>query len=247
MNKLEILPRLVMELSRTETAAVLCHTPCFVSESGELNRQEMCQHARDLLQSKAFLGFMMTSICECEDLVEKLNMYPHVFLERTFIYRPTSPLLAELCMLLSMLENLQNPTRDAVVAILQRARELGKRSRSVDAAYVAKGIETVGATIFAVSGLNAEGLSLASPLVMYKFYACIEKTAGNCTAFLKDIYLSSKKMMTGIDDQIPESRIPFNIFYEDTVMTRHYQNKEVVRCLKIAALFFSSRKFIFLR
>lgn len=247
MDKLEIIPRLVMELSRTETAAVLCHTPCFVSEAGDLNRQEICQHARDLLQSKSFLGFMITSICECEDLVEKLNMYPHVFLERTFIYRPTSSLLAELCTLLSMLENLQSPTRDSVVAILQRAREISKRSRSVDAAYLAKGVETVASTIFAVSGLNAEGLSLTPPLVMYKFYACIEKTAGNCAGFLKDIYLSSKKMMADIEGQIPESQIPFNIFYEDTVMTRHYQNKEVVRCLKIAALFFTSRKFIFLR
>lgn len=226
---------MAMEFSKNGTASILTHTPVFVNLEGGVNWEKVNSHLKDALTSEFFVGFTISSICETEDLVSRLNIYPHVFLERTVLYKPNHPQLSEMCMLLSMLEHVTSPTPKFLLDVLHRATKLAGRLGSRDAAFLLAGIETVVATISKISNLQLPletAGKLPPPLVPFLLDQSLEGAEHSPSGFLRAIYLTSFKMNRGDDTPPPRESIQFNIFYQDTLFAKHFQNQAVVASLR---------------
>lgn len=224
-----------MEFSRSQTASILTHTPIFSSLEGGVNWEKLHCHLKETLSSDLFVGFTISSVFETEDLVEKFNLYPHVFLERTILYRPSHPRLAEMCMLLSMLEHHNSPTSKFLTDVLNRASKLAKRLGSREAGFLLAGIQMIIATVAKTFNiqlpLDISG-KLPSPLVPFLLYQNLGRAELSASGFLRDIYLSSFKMHRSRNDGPMRQSIPFNIFYQDTLLAKHFQNYGVVSGLR---------------
>ncbi|AAK07961.1 unknown [Bovine gammaherpesvirus 4] len=232
-----ILPRMILEVNTKDNVYVAANTPSFIVND-KLREEDLVSHVMTRASSANFLGFIMACVVECEDMVINLHIFPHVFKNRVFIYKPKSILLLELCSILSMIENLENPTGRGLDAVLRRAHCIfSKCKESMDARFLMNGIETLIATSLAYHNLNTDDCEpRVSPLVAYRLFRCLEDSNGESRGLLKSIFFNSHKMET--PDVSPnkgdgDKRV-FNIFYCDTIFTRHLRVPNVVRFFKCA-------------
>nr|CAC84337.1 hypothetical protein [Saimiriine gammaherpesvirus 2] len=228
-----IVPRLVLEVNKNKNVCIAANTPCFVVD-GVLMVEQLKTHIKSRMFSNKFVGFVMACFVENEDMVDSINMFPHVFSSRLFIYNPCNHILLEMCGLLSMLENLNTPSASLLSAIVERAYYLWTKSRCPDATFLLHGIKTIASTSSYFYGINAPVESIVSPLLMFKLYKCIEDGDPVSKGLLKPIYLTSWKMDTQYDAPSKDlsEKCVFNLFYCNTVFTKHLQHKEVLKLFK---------------
>ncbi|AAC95568.1 orf 42 [Ateline gammaherpesvirus 3] len=230
-------PRLVLEVNKSESVCIAANTPCFVVD-GVLMADQLRAHIRSRMLSNKFAGFIMACFVENEDMVESLNLFPHVFSSRLFIYNPCNHILLEMCGLLSMLENIAAPSASSLSAIVERAEYLWTKNKCPDAAFLLHGIKTLASTSSYFYNINSPVESLVSPLLMFKLYKCIEEGDPVSKGLLKPIYLTSWKMDTHYEASNKDicGGCVFNLFYCNTVFTKHLQNKEVLKLFKCACV-----------
>lgn len=241
-----LIPRLVLEVNANQKIAVASYTPQFVSACGELMVPDLMTHVKARIVSETFVGVVMTCLVEFEDMVSKLHLMPHVLAERTILFRPGNAQVLEMCMLLSMLENLKNPTIIFLRSLVRRARFLYSKNLSHDASFLLHGIETLCATLVDVYKLDPQNKeNFSSPLLMYKFYACLEEASEEARGLLKPIFLGSHKMDLGRPSR-PETHhsVKFSMFYCSTLLTKHFDTASVVEVVKVTCLGGSPRAHI---
>lgn len=219
-----VFPRLVLEVNQRESICIAAATPNFIV-NGSLFVPDFCAHVRTRMRSENFKGFVITCLTDSEDMVGRLNMFPHVLEGRLFIYKPTNQILMELCALLSMLENFSCPSREAVMSIVHRARILYNKCPTPDATFILQGVETIAATTIYYHDLDpTKTENLCQPLLHYKLKKELDYVEEESRGLLKAIYLDSNK----IDRRVPyvndkstlEKQHTFNLLYSDTVFTR---------------------------
>lgn len=231
-----MIPRLVMEVSKSGDICLLSHPPNFIDSNDRIKYAELRAHIKTILNSNVFLGFSVCCLCETEDMITKLDIYPHVFAERTFIYRPQSTVLVELCMLLSLVENLPDMSVDALLNILDRARFLSDRTLLEDAKFLARGVEALVSTAifyYHPAETPSARLRLQQPLLRYKFYKTLynEERETESGGLLKSIFFDSVKM--NMNDTTPNcAHHELNILYLDSIFTKHFSNGDVIKHLK---------------
>lgn len=237
------IPRLVLEVNTNEKICVASYTPPFISANGELLVPDLMTHVKTRIVSDTFVGVVMSCLIESEDMVTKLNLMPHVFAGRTFLYRPGNAQVLEMCMLLSMLENLKTPTLQFLKSLLFRARFLYGKTLSQDAAFLLHGIETLSATLVSVLKLDPQNQEhLASPLLMYKLYACLDEASEEAQGLLKPIFCESYKMeLANPSSSEQHHTIKFSMFYCTTWLTKHFDTAQVVEVIKTTCLYSSPK------
>lgn len=244
-----ILLRLSLEVNKSGNICVAAGTPVFTSSKGELLVPDLITHVKTRLVSQSFLGMIVTCLVEAEDYVNQLKILPFAFKERTFLFKPRNPSALELCMLLSMLENLKNPTLKFIMSILNRARFIYNKTLSEDATLFCYSIEKLGSTLIWYYDLDpANEQIINTPLLTYKFYKCIEESSEEAQNLLRPIYLESEKMNVPYDElQRPDTVYKYNMFYYDTIFTKHLRNEKVVEIYRDVCLNHSARAHVFLK
>lgn len=232
------------EVCRSGQICLMSYTPAFLI-GDDLDLPGLRTHLKTLTASSTFVGFTICCLCENEDLVVKLDLYPHVFRERTFLFKPSSDLVLELCALLSTIENSPRLSIQALLNMLRRARHLtGRSGGSQDARFLLQGIETLVSTTvcYYFPDMNPpQRFQLQPPLLRYKFYKAISNEPESETGgLLQSIFFDSVKMSTDGDDD----SVNFNIFYLDSIFTKHLANRDVVKNLKRVCLRTVSRDHI---
>lgn len=242
-----VVPRLLLEISKKNDICVATNTPLFLS-GNTLNITELSSHIKARAASNTFIGFYMVSLLAHEDVVHYINLFPHVFLERSIIFKSKNLVSMELCGILSMLENNKNFSEDFIFSCLKRARVLYSKSPNKDNSFLLNGIETIVSTLFHFYGVHIEDdvmCHLPSPLFMYKLFKVIESDSASAQGLLKPIFLEPWKMQT--EANFKKIKMAFTLLYNDTVLTNHLKNHSVIQCIKETCLFNSSQNFIILQ
>lgn len=242
-----IFPRLMLELNKKNDIYLATNTPLFICNDGSVNVSDLQAHIKSRIISPHFEGFVFVSILDNEDTVDKLDIYPHVFLSRIHIIRSQDTTLMELCALLSMVENVETPTRATMFSILNRARLVYSRSPSKDSAYILNGIECLISTLlwyYELTPVPPE--NLPAPLAMFKLHKCLSEAPEETRGLLKPIYLEPWKM--SLDDgrsYNSPTRGSFSLFHNDTLLTRHLKSPEILKCIRYVSTLFSANTSIF--
>ncbi|QDQ69249.1 tegument UL7 [Colobine gammaherpesvirus 1] len=234
-----VTPRLVLEVHRKNNALIGCNTPR-MGLKDRLNIRELDIHVRSRLLSPNFVGFIVVCLVEHEDMVTHVDLYPHVFRERLRLFKPTSASIVELCCLLSMLENCTQLSPAYLWSVLSRARRTHERTKGIDADFLMQGIETVSATIACMFKFPPGPDLRATPLLLFKLYKELGDSSTPMGGLLKPIYLESFRLgEEGATSKVEQTfgTDSMNIFYCDTVFTKHLENKDVLKYIKICGLF----------
>ncbi|ALE14753.1 ORF42 [Felid gammaherpesvirus 1] len=227
------LPRMVLEVNRSNNVCIASNSETFFQKE-ELDVAALAKYVRQKTISPTYRGFIMTCLLETEDMVEKINLYPHVFKERVFIYTPVHNSAIELCVLISILENFTSPTLVSILSILQRARFIYTKYKSKDTAFLLNGIEALAATTINYFELaNNDDHTTQPGLLLYKLHKAIEGGSVESKGLLKPIFLYSFKM-DGKENTLNSQSIcqSFNIFYSETIFTHHFRCPQVVSIYK---------------
>lgn len=242
--KQPIIPRFALEVNKHSTICMASGTPSFITKKEELNIPDFIAHIKARLVSEHFVGFVMACLVENEDLVDRLNLFPHVFQQRIFLYRPNNVHIIELCALLSMLEGLKVPTLKGIASIIQRARHTYSKFPSTDAAFILHGIETLGYTLIHYYSLDSSN-SGTKPhcLMMYKLHKAIGDIDPDVHGLLKSIYFESSKIITPYTEDNTDDT--FNLFYSETIFTKHFKCKEIIKAFKLCCLRYPIKTVIF--
>ncbi|AMA67397.1 tegument protein UL7 [Vespertilionid gammaherpesvirus 1] len=227
------LPRMVLEVNRTQSLC-LAISPTPTWKNGEIHVPSLVNYVKNKMDSDTFFGFVMVSLLECEDLVDSLDIYPHIFSQRTFLFYPSNACIFELCILTSILENIKNPTLNSVLSLLKRARYIYSKNPSLDCAFMLHGIEVIGSTILQYFDLDPDKKHTFYPgLLLYKMHKALENGTIESKGLLKPIYTDSYKMITDTDSSFDDNEeMDFNVFYSDTIFTHHLKCETVLRIFK---------------
>lgn len=229
-----VIPRLVLEVSKNDNICAACNSPDFTDHHSNLNVKDLSAHVKARLASPHFVGFTICSIVTCEDKVHTLDMFGHVLQERLLLYRPENYYIAELCVILSCLENCPTPTPKLLDQYLKRARFACALSQSPDAAFLLHGIEVLVATLVAWCSLQPEFLeTLPSGLQAYCIYKDLLKFDPDCKDLMTCMFCSAFKL-EHIEEEKIKSQFTFNLFYSPTILTKHYNHKQIVKHFKRA-------------
>nr|WIM51676.1 MAG: hypothetical protein ADFBMEEK_00042 [Peromyscus leucopus gammaherpesvirus] len=242
-----IYPRLMLELNKKGDIYLATNTPLFICNDGSVNVSDLQAHVKSRILSPYFEGFVFSSILDNEDTVDKLDIYPHVFLSRIHILKSADIYLMELCAILSMVENLEKPTRAAMFSMLNRARLVYSRSPSKDSAYILNGIEYLISTLLWYYELTpVPPGNLPEPLMMFKLHKCLNESSEDTRGLLKPIYLEPWKMSLedGRTYNSP-TKGSFSLFHNDTLLTRHLKSPEILNCIRYISTMFSANTTIF--
>ncbi|AJG42966.1 hypothetical protein KM481_gp36 [Harp seal herpesvirus] len=234
MSSYPLIPRMVLEVNRSDNTQIASNSE-LLFENGELHVQSLVSYVKLKTVSHTFEGFVMACLLETEDMLEKINLHPHVFMQRVFTYKPAHVCILELCVLLSMLENYPKPTLKGVLSIVKRAKFIYSKHQCLDAAFLLHGIETIAATTINYFDLDKEGVCTLGPgLLLFKLHKAIESGSVESKGLLKPIFLNSFKMegdgWSMYEDNSTFSN--FNIFYLETIFTCHFGCAPVVSIYK---------------
>lgn len=242
--KQPIIPRFVLEVNKHSTICMASGTPSFINKNEELNIPDFIAHIKARLMSEHFVGFVMACLVENEDLVDRLNIFPHVFQQRIFLYRPNNVHVIELCALLSMLEGLTVPSLKGITSILKRARYIYSKFPNTDAAFLLHGLETLGYTLIHYYSLNTPDTEQKNHcLMMYRLHKAIGEIDPDVHGLLKSIYFESSKIITPYTEDNTDDT--FNLFYSETIFTRHFKCKEIIKAFKLCCLKYPLKTVIF--
>lgn len=191
---LPLIPRMVLEVNKSDNVCVACNCPDLI-ENHILCLSKLVDYVKQKMVSETFVGFIMTCLLESEDLVDSLNLKPHVFKQRVFVLRPPNGCILELCVLLSIVENCSNFSLSALLSILRRARNTYSRNPSIDSSFLLHGIETLCSTAMTYFKLDPHQTHTTyQGLMMYKMQSVLEEGSIESKGLLKPIYLESHKM-----------------------------------------------------
>ncbi|UTM04348.1 tegument protein UL7 [Equid gammaherpesvirus 2] len=230
--------RMVLEVNRCENLCVACNSPVLVRD-GALCVSQTLDYVKQKLVSDTFMGFAMACLLDCEDLVDSINLAPHVFAQRVFVFRPPNSYLLEMCVLSSMLENCETYTRRFVESLVSRARFIYSKSPCIDACFLLHSIEMMASTIIDYFKLDPEGTQPRYPgLMMYKLHGAIEGGSFESKGLLRPIYHESFKLCSDPDasfdeeEETGEAGVTFNVFYCETIFTKHLRAEAVAKVFK---------------
>ncbi|AIU39566.1 tegument protein UL7 [Equid gammaherpesvirus 5] len=236
--------RMVLEVNSCENLCVACNSPDLLKD-GALSVSQLLEYVKQKLVSDTFVGFAMACLLDCEDLVDSINLLPHVFERRVFVYRPSNSYVLELCVLASMLENRDSYTKLFVDSLLGRARFVYSKNPCIDACFLLHSIETLASTVMDYYKLDPHGSRARYPsLMMYKLHAAIEGGSVESKGLLRPIYHESYKLYSDPDasfdedceEEAGDGRVTFNMFYCDTIFTKHLRSEAVVKTFKARCL-----------
>ncbi|QFN51643.1 ORF 42 [Macacine gammaherpesvirus 5] len=239
-----VLPRLMLEVHKKNSICMASNTPKLCVR-GRLNVPDLGVHVRTRLQSATFTGFVFACVVEHEDMIDALDIYPHVFSDRVQLFKPASASVTELCCILSMLENYDKPPLSFILSALDRARYLHERYTCNDSAFVLYGIEVIASTLAAYHELNPpQGILRVPPLVRFKLHKLLDENADDMKGLLKPIYLESFRLTENVGEEEGHAET-FNIFYCGTIFTRHLHNASVLKYFQITSLHSIPRQTLF--
>nr|BEG23034.1 homolog of EHV2 ORF42 tegument protein UL7 [Macronycteris gammaherpesvirus 1]BEG23113.1 homolog of EHV2 ORF42 tegument protein UL7 [Macronycteris gammaherpesvirus 1] len=233
-----LISRLVLEVNKCENVCVASNAPNLI-EDGTLSVFKLVDYVKQKMVSDTFVGFVMATLLDCEDLVNSINLKPHVFRKRVFLFKPMNACILELCVLLSVIENCDNYTLESILSILKRARLTYTRNPSIDSSFLLHSIETLCSTLLNYFKLDKPEAHTHYPgLIMYKLHSALEESSMESQGLLKPIYLESFKMESVYDSFEDEEadNVFFNIFYFPTILTTHLQSESVVQIIKETCL-----------
>ncbi|AGY30723.1 ORF42 [Retroperitoneal fibromatosis-associated herpesvirus] len=244
-----VMPRMILEVHRKDNILIGSNTPR-MDVGGRLDVRELSAHIRSRLASQTFLGFIVTCLVEHEDMVTHIDLHPHIFRDRVCLFKPNAEGTVELCCLLSMLENCKQLSPAYLWSVLARARRTHEKTKGTDADFFMQGIETLAATAAFMMGFPPGPELRATPLLLFKLYKEFGDRKSPMGGLLKPIYLESFRL--GDTGGNPEADNSFgsnsmNIFYCDTVFTKHLENRDVLKHLKICGLFKNPVSSLFLK
>lgn len=239
-----LIPRMVLEVNKSDNVCIACNSPDLI-ENNALSVSKLVNYVKQKMVSETFMGFVMTCLLESEDLVDSLNLNPHVFKQRVFMFRPPNACILELCILISMIENCSSFALGAILSILKRARNTYARNPSLDSSFLLHGIETLCSTAMTYFKLDPQQTHTIYPgLLMYKLHSVLGEGSIESQGLLKPIYLDSFKMapdpMSSFEEDDTTTNV-FNIFYSTTIFTSHLQCEKVIQTYKDTCLFGLSR------
>ncbi|ADW24383.1 hypothetical protein RHVP.42 [Cricetid gammaherpesvirus 2] len=233
-----IIPRMMLELSTNGKVTVAANSPLLVKNS-TVNVKAIKEYIKDKMQSGNFKAFVFASVIEHEDTVASLDMYPHVYQSRILLFMPPNAVLFELCMLVSMMENLIPGDGTLAMAIFQRGKTLFEKNPSADSLFLFKGLSVLTATHLAVynPAFSSSDPLLKAPLLTFKLFAAIENMDSKSQGLLKSIVVDSFRMQAGThDDGWVSAPGSFSLLYKNTIFTKHLQVSSIVFYLKMACL-----------
>ncbi|AAO12345.1 hypothetical protein KM546_gp38 [Porcine lymphotropic herpesvirus 3] len=233
-----IIPRLVLEVSRNQNICVASNSPVFVDSNGNLNIKDLDGHVKARLNSPHFVGFTICSILTCEDKVLTLDIFQHVLKERCFLYKPDNFYLAELCILLSAIENMVTPSLKLILQCLRRARFIHTRCSSVDATFLLHGIEVLLSTMIDFYSFEKDETEhWAKGLDNFNIYKAVQSFDPTCKDLISAMFCSSHRLEeeTGAPKE-PQTKQIFNLFYCPTFLTHHYSNKYIIKFIKLICI-----------
>ncbi|AAO12383.1 unknown [Porcine lymphotropic herpesvirus 2] len=232
-----VIPRLVLEVSKNQNICVASNSPTFVDSNGNLNIKDLDSHVKARLNSPHFVGFTICSIVTCEDKVFTLDMFQHVLKERCIIYKPDNFYLAELCTMLSAIENMVKPSLKLILQYLRRARFIHTRCPYRDAAYLLHGIEVLLSTMVDFYGFNKDKTEHWAPsLNSFNIYKAIQSFEPTCKDLISAMFCSSHKLEEAYSQEEPNKAKVFNLFYSPTFLTHHYSNKNILKNIKLICI-----------
>lgn len=236
-----ILPRLMLEVSTNGTLTVAVNTPLF-EKRAELDVDRLITHIKNRTGSRLFKGYVFASLFDCEDLVTKLDLYPHVFQQRLVLYNPKNSVLKELCALISMTENLGECEPKLIMSIFHRAKKLFERNPNKDSFFLFRGLSILVATHFSIYNPDSDSIvsQLPSPLVTFKLHATIEHGNSISTGLLKSIFMDSYRMDKIHNASCDNPSESFTLLCSPSIFTKHLTIPNVIMYIKQACMFYES-------
>ncbi|AAK38241.1 ORF33 [callitrichine gammaherpesvirus 3] len=243
-----ITPRLMVEVSRHNGICVASNVPDFYDRSGLLNIQDLRAHVKARQISKQFCGYAFASILDSEDQVEHLNIFPHIFFERMVLYKPDNLNLLEMCALISIVENLRQPCVELCMSIRARLATLHAKTLNKDSLFLYIGGKTLLSTIVHYYELaHKDDPTWDQGLTMFRLHKELAKAPCEARDLLQSVYLTSTKMgrhttsakeyCSNMNKEDTESECTFNLFHQDSILTKHFQCQEVLKTLRSKCLY----------
>ena len=243
---LRVTPRLVLEVNRHNAICVATNVPEFYNARGDLNIRDLRAHVKARMISSQFCGYVLVSLLDSEDQVDHLNIFPHVFSERMILYKPNNVNLMEMCALLSMIENAKSPSIGLCREVLGRLTLLHSKCNNLDSLFLYNGARTLLSTLVKYHDLE-EGASTPGPwnegLSLFKLHKELKRAPSEARDLMQSLFLTSGKM--GCLARSPKdycadlnkeedanSGFTFNLFYQDSLLTKHFQCQTVLQTLR---------------
>ncbi|AZB49212.1 alkaline exonuclease [Phascolarctid gammaherpesvirus 1] len=214
------IPRLVMEVRKNQGTCVLSAVTDYLVD-GVLDVAGLAKHVRDALTSSRFLGFVMVILLECEDRGCALDIFPHILSERCLLYLKNDTVAMEMCALISMVENLLEPTSRTLWSVLTRAEELLTLQSCPDLSLLYHGLKKLIFTSVEYLELDWPYSESGTGMHVYKLYkelSRFQKTAA--FELLLSAMIKSKKLDFITGDIMVESCMDAKLVYVETMFTR---------------------------